>query len=227
MSAMLRRRLRRLLPAAVISTAALALAPSPGAARPSVAGSTRPARAVHADAARISCRAGGGSTTIARSATARVFTAANGNDYACLLRVGRAFYLSGSEHYEYELVRFAGPYVAYVQNVEANDEEIGEIDLQNGHRHGFEIASPIEDTVCLGVGSLVLKGDGALAWIGTNFLGEDCMSPPGPEIEVRRHDRRGFAILDSGQDIVPDSLHLHGEALTWTDQGILRSSTLD
>jgi len=182
---------------------------------------------LRAEAARISCRPGPGSTTIAGSRTARVFTAANGNDYACLYRVGRAFYLSGSEHYEYELVRFAGAYVAYVQNVEANDEEIGEIDLQNGHRHTFEIASPIEDSVCLGVGSLVLEGDGALAWIGTNFLGEECMSPPGPEIEVRRHDRRGLAILDSGPTILPDSLRLHGQSLTWSDDGITRSSTLD
>jgi hypothetical protein len=225
---MLRRRLGRLAPAAAISTAALALAPPLGTAEAGDNGSTHAAGAVvHAHAARIRCRAGRGSTTIARSPTARMFTAANGNDYACLYRVGRAFYLSGSEHYQYELVRFAGPYVAYVENVEANDEEIGEIDLQNGRRHTFEIASPIEDTVCYGVGSLVLKGDGALAWIGTNFLGEGCASPPGPEIEVRRHDRRGLAILDSDQNILPDSLHLHGEALTWTDQGIVRSATLD
>ncbi len=226
MSAMLRWRLRWLAPTAVVSAAALVPAPSLGA-EPGNAGPMRSPAAVHGHAARISCHAGTRSTTIAASRSARLFTAANGNDYACLYRVGRVFYLSGSEHYQYELVRFAGPYVAYVQSIEANDEDIGEIDLRNGHSHSFEIASPIEDTVCFGVGSLVLKGDGALAWIGTNFLGEDCMSPPGPEIEVRRHDRRGLAILDGAPQIVPDSLQLHGAALSWTDDGIPRSSTLD
>jgi len=178
-------------------------------------------------AARIQCRASANSVTIAQSAAARLFTAADGNDYACLYSVGRAFYLSSAEHYEYRLVRFSGPFVAYVQNIEASDDNVGELDLRSGRRHSFEIATPIEDSVCYEVGSMALKADGAIAWIGTNFLGFACVSPPGPEIEVRRHDRRGLRILDSGVEIAPSSLRLHRGVLTWTDAGAAESSTLD
>jgi len=165
--------------------------------------------------------------TIAQNSAARLFTGADGNDYACLYSVGRAFYLSGAEHYEYQLVHFSGPYVAYVQNIEASDENVGEMDLRTGRVRTFEIATPIQNSVCYGVGSLALKADGAIAWIGTNFLGFACISPPGPEIEVRRHDRRGLSILDRGTRIVPGSLHLFKGILSWTDGGVKRTSALD
>jgi hypothetical protein len=76
------------------------------------------------------------------------------------------------------------------------------------------------------VGSLALQADGAIAWIGTNFLGFACISPPGPEIEVRRHDRRGLRILDSGTTIVPGSLRLLRGVLSWTDGAVRRTSRL-
>jgi hypothetical protein len=188
----------------------------PGAAQPGP----------QAGPARIGCRPSADSSTIAQNSSARVFTAADGNDYACLYSVGRAFYLSGSEHYDYRLVHFSGPYVAYVQNVAANDEDIGEMDLRTGHLHTFVIATPIQNSVCYGVGSLALKADGAIAWIGTNFVGFGCSNPPGPEIEVRRHDRRGLRILDSSTKIVPGSLHLLKGVLSWTDGAAKRKSTL-
>jgi hypothetical protein len=178
-------------------------------------------------AARIRCRPGADSATIAQSPAARIFTAPDGNDYACLYSVGRAFYLSSAEHYEYRLVHFSGPYVAYVQNIAASDDNVGELDLRSGRLHTFEIATPINNSVCYEVGSLALKADGAIAWIGTNFLGSACISPPGPEIEVRRHDRRGLRILDNAIKIAPGSLHLHKGVLTWTDAGVKQRSTLD
>ncbi|MGA2322200.1 MAG: hypothetical protein ABSG95_15940 [Solirubrobacteraceae bacterium] len=100
------------------------------------------------------------------------------------------------------------------------------MDLRTGRLRTFVIATPIENSVCYGVGSLALKTDGAIAWIGTNFLGFACMSPPGPEIEVRRHDRRGLRILGSGSKIVPGSLHLLKGVLSWTDGAAKRRSTL-
>jgi FtsP/CotA-like multicopper oxidase with cupredoxin domain len=72
----------------------------------------------------------------------------------------------------------------------------------------------------------VLKSDGAVAWIATNFLGTFCISPPGPAIEVRRHDRRGLRVVASGTGIVPTSLHLSGSVLHWIDGGMARSATL-
>jgi hypothetical protein len=179
-----------------------------------------------AHATRIDCQPSADSYTIAQNRSARVFTAADGNDYACLYSVGRAFYLSGSEHYEYRLIHFSGPYVAYVQNIEATDDNIGEMDLRSGRLRSFVIATPIHNSVCYGVGSLALKADGGIAWIGTNFLGTFCTNPPGPEIEVRRHDRRGLRIIDSSPRIKPGSLHLLKGVLSWNDGGLKRTSTL-
>jgi hypothetical protein len=174
----------------------------------------------------IPCRPAADSSTIAQNGSARVFTAADGNDYACLYSVGRAFYLSGSEHYEYRLIHFSGRYVAYVQNIAASDDNVGEMDLRTGHQRTFVIATPINNSVCYGVGSLVLKADGAIAWIGTNFVGFACPNPPAPEIEVRRHDRRGLRILDTGTKINPGSLRLRRSVLSWTDGALRRASAL-
>lgn len=212
---------------AAACAAAAVLVPPLSLADPSPTGSPHAAQQGQpARAARIPCRPSADSTTIAQNHSARVFTSADGNDYACLYSVGRAFYLSGAEHYDYRLVHFSGPYVAYVQNIEASDDNIGEMDLRTGRLRTFVIATPIENSVCYGVGSLALKADGAIAWIGTNFLGFACISPPGPEIEVRRHDRRGLRILGSGSKIVPGSLHLLKGVLSWTDGAAKRRSTL-
>jgi hypothetical protein len=212
---------------AAACAAAVVLGPSVGLAGPNATGSPYATRQGQARAARIPCRPTADSVTIAQGPAARLFTGADGNDYACLYSVGRAFYLSGAEHYDYQLVHFSGPYVAYVQNIEASDDNIGEMDLRTGRLRTFKIATPIDNSVCYGVGSLALKADGAIAWIGTNFLGFACISPPGPEIEVRRHDRRGLRILDRGRQIVPASLHLLKGVLSWTDSGVKRRSTLD
>jgi hypothetical protein len=212
---------------AAACAAAVVLGPSVGLAGPNATGSPYATLQGQARAARIPCRPTADSVTIAQNPAARVFTAADGNDYACLYSVGRAFYLSGAEHYDYRLVHFSGPYVAYVQNIEASDDNIGEMDLRTGRLRTFVIATPIDNSVCYGVGSLALNADGGIAWIGTNFLGFACISPPGPEIEVRRHDRRGLRILDRGRQIVPASLHLLKGVLSWTDGGVKRKSTLD
>jgi hypothetical protein len=213
---------------AAACAAAVLLGPPVGLADPGAMGSPHAAQQrPQARAARIPCRPSAGSATIAQSPAARLFTAADGNDYACLYGIGRAFYLSSAEHYDYKLVHFSGPYVAYVQNIEASDDNVGELDLRSGRLRTFEIATPIHNSVCYGVGSLALKADGAIAWIGTNFLGFACISPPGPEIEVRRHDRRGLRILDRSGRIVPGSLRLLKGVLSWTDGAVKRRSTLD
>lgn len=229
MALMLGRRYRRLSAIAVACAVAVVVGPPPlGLAEPSATGSPHVARVgLRARAARIPCRPTADSVTIARSPAARLFTGADGNDYACLYSVGRAFYLSGSEHYDYQLVHFAGPYVAYVQVIAANDDNVGEMDLRSGRLRIFGIATPIHHSGCYGVGSLALEADGAIAWIGTNFLGIACISPPGPEIEVRRHDRRGLRILDRGRGIAPGSLRLLRGVLSWVDGAVKREATLD
>jgi hypothetical protein len=62
------------------------------------------------------------------------------------------------------------------------------------------------------VGSLVLRRDGAVAWIGNgqSIIGH------GHVIEVHKARRRGpVALLDSGLAVRPGSLRLRGSQLTW------------
>lgn len=175
----------------------------------------------------ISCRPGSGTFTIAHSSSARIFSASNGNDYACLYSSGQVRYLSTTEHYQYRLVRFAGPYVAFVQNIAAGDDHVGVMNLSTGRLRNFRIASAVGNSICPGVEALVLKADGAIAWIGTNFLPAfACTNPPAPVIEVRRRDRRGLRILDSNGTIALHSLQLTGSTLKWVDAGQAKTASL-
>jgi hypothetical protein len=72
------------------------------------------------------------------------------------------------------------------------------------------------------VGSVVVKRDGALAWIGV----DDSFIRHSQEVEVHRVDRRGEAELDSGAAIEHGSLRLHGSTLTWRDGAATKSATL-
>jgi hypothetical protein len=72
------------------------------------------------------------------------------------------------------------------------------------------------------VAALVVKADGAAAWIGEghSIIGH------GRGIEVHRFDTRGQAELDHGIGISPASLRLHFSRLTWLHSGHKRSATL-
>jgi hypothetical protein len=72
------------------------------------------------------------------------------------------------------------------------------------------------------VSSLVLKGDGAVAWIGVGHS----IVRRGSSAEVHRADRRGQALLDSGTAIDPRSLRLHGSTLSWRHADFTRSASL-
>lgn len=217
---MKRWRARRAVWAAAGSIALLGLAGALAAGSAAVPGHA------HARTARIRCRPGPGTFTIAHSADARIFSATDGNDYACLYRRGHPYYLSPDEHYGYRLVRFSGAYVAFVQTIRAGDDHVGVMNLRNGHLHNYEIATPVGSAACPRAEALVLKSDGAIAWIGTNFLPAVCSNPPAPVIEVRRHDRRGVRVLDNHSTIALHSLHLAGSVLHWIDAGHLRTASL-
>ncbi len=178
--------------------------------------------------ASVPCRPGPGTTTIAHSKHARIFSdERNGNDYACLYSNGHPRYLSTTEHFEYPLVRFAGPYVAYMPTIEAVPGNVSVLNMSTGRAHEYESAQPIEGATCAEVTSLALKGDGAVAWIATNFLSPNCEPRPGATIEVRAHDRHGLRVLDTGTVIGLKSLRLSRSTVTWKDGGATRSATLD
>ncbi len=72
------------------------------------------------------------------------------------------------------------------------------------------------------VTSLVVKGDGAVAWIAeARSIVRNTI-----DIEVHRADKRGETELDSGRSIDPTSLRLQGSELTWRAAGSTRSATL-
>jgi hypothetical protein len=72
------------------------------------------------------------------------------------------------------------------------------------------------------VGAIVVKPDGAVAWIATG----GSIIRRGKETEVDRLDRRGQAAVDTGARIDVQSLRLRGSQLSWRDGGAMRSATL-
>jgi hypothetical protein len=73
------------------------------------------------------------------------------------------------------------------------------------------------------VGSLVVKADGAVGWIGE---AHSIIGKGSPVVEVRRFDAHGQAELDSGPAIAVRSLRLHGSRLSWLHSGAERSANL-
>ena len=88
--------------------------------------------------------------------------------------------------------------------------------------HTFVATSPAGPESYQSVDSLVCKADGAVAWIGTgsSLVGSRKL------IEVRKGDRQGAALLDSGPAIDASSLRLHRSQLSWTHGGQTRTATL-
>jgi hypothetical protein len=74
------------------------------------------------------------------------------------------------------------------------------------------------------VGSVVVRSDGAVAWIGV----ERSIIGRGEAIEVHAANgpASGDRVLDSGAQIVPGSLQLRGSTLTWTTGAATRHATL-
>ena len=79
--------------------------------------------------------------------------------------------------------------------------------------HSSPAAAPVGPESYETVTSLVLKGDGAVAWIATVMsIGNHRAA-----VEVWRSDRHGTTRLDSRADTRPRSLRLRGSTLRWRD----------
>jgi hypothetical protein len=72
------------------------------------------------------------------------------------------------------------------------------------------------------VGSIALRPDGAVAWIGS----ERSIIAHRGATEVHAAGAGGDHVLDSGSGIDPASLRLHGTTLTWVNGGVTRHGTL-
>jgi hypothetical protein len=73
------------------------------------------------------------------------------------------------------------------------------------------------------VGSVVVRSDGAVAWIGQV---SSIISRGRELIEVHAAAGGHDSVLDSGAGIDPRSLQLHGSTLTWQHGGATRRATL-
>jgi hypothetical protein len=130
-------------------------------------------------------------------------------------------------------IRFtlAGPVVAFevysITNDEPTDMRVHEIevrDLANGRvLHEVptgESATPqLGDIGVGGASAIVVRGDGAVAWIVE--VDEGAGPRPGEPITYQVHavDKSGSRTLAVGPEIEPDSLALAGSTLYWTEGG--------
>jgi hypothetical protein len=72
------------------------------------------------------------------------------------------------------------------------------------------------------VGSLVVKDDGAVAWIAT----ADSIGAPRLVRQLARVDKRGFRVLDSGPAVAVGSLTLRGPTISWRHGNATRTADL-
>jgi hypothetical protein len=167
--------------------------------------------------------------TLASDSTAVVYSV-NGAAYGCLKPAGAEHELGsmrpciGATH--------AGPFalagddVAYGAETCGVDDSSTEVivrSLNSGRalrRQPATSRSLVEQEG--GIQSLVVKSDGSVAWIAT----EQSLGNRSRLLQVFKDDRRGLKLLDSGLQVLPSSLRLHGSKLTWRHEGELRSATL-
>lgn len=168
--------------------------------------------------------------TIAADPVARVYRSGD-TVYGCSSRTGRRTTLgqtsiSAKDRTRLGLVRLAGSYAAFASStfgVDSGGAEVSVVRLSDGRRvrTGQAVDQGLVESV-QSVPSLVVRSDGAVAWIGQvrSIIGR------GEQLEVHRADRRGAALLDRGADIAPRSLRLRGRRLSWRDGSSTRTSTL-
>jgi hypothetical protein len=172
-----------------------------------------------------------GSTTLAANKSVRVF-ALHETVYGCSrrsdkrYRLGRSTVCVGSERAGPVVV--AGDEAAYALERCGVDTGFSAVIVRR-FSDGKTLRSDPAITGKLGVesysavDSLVLKPDGAVAWIAT---GSSIIRNGAPRREVHKDDRTGQALLDSGMSVGPRSLRLRGSRATWKHGGAVRSTTL-
>jgi hypothetical protein len=152
--------------------------------------------------------------------------------FGCVYAGKRAFSLSdgpptissqgGSENSEFTL---AGAFLAYEHlwftsypesGVPASEQYVVVEDLRTGRvLHKVPTGTNGPDTVGVGpVRSLVLKRDGAVAWIAESLQERHAVI-----YEVHAVDANGSRLLAAGSEVEPASLALAGSTIYWTEGG--------
>lgn len=171
--------------------------------------------------------------TLAGSARARVY-AVGGTVYGCAVPGRHSFRLGSSLGFQRSRthvgdVSVAGRIAAYgvtAFGVDTSRTEVLVRRLTDGALLGSYPANTVHFAEAFSsVGSLVVKGDGAVAWIGRETaIGRS-------QLTIQVFEARGSASagteLDSGSGIAPGSLRLQGSTLTWHHGNATRRATLD
>jgi hypothetical protein len=163
--------------------------------------------------------------------------------WACLYAEDRRLNLAlpdNAQEYWYGLpaVKVVGPVVAWA--VTAPDDPdaplrttIERVDLRSEGYVDFR-SVPAADTRIPKVGSLVLRRDGAAAWIACpgkrRSVGEfkkTCDSPGHPDgVYTLKPQAKSAKLVARGTRIDPHSLQLRGSRITWTQRGRTRAARL-
>jgi len=168
--------------------------------------------------------------TLAADSVARIYDT-GASVYGCSTTSRRRFRLGSSSSSLREgrvgPVALAGAEAAYglaFHSVDTGSAEVVVRRLTDGKvlHTAAAISRPAGPESFGSVTALVVKGDGAVAWIGEGSWSVG----RGHEIEVHRLDSRGQAELDHGAGIAPSSLRRHRSRLTWAHSGRQRTATL-
>jgi hypothetical protein len=122
----------------------------------------------------------------------------------------------------------AGVLVAYGETMSGVDTASAQVivrRLDNGRtlRGLAAMSQPVGPESFQSVDSIVVKADGAVAWIAVAHS----IIRQSAQTEVDRADQRGRSTLDTGSGIDSSSLRLRGSSLTWRHGGGTRSARLD
>jgi hypothetical protein len=160
--------------------------------------------------------------TLAGDRTARVY-ASGQSVFGCAKGGGRSYHLGSSsrtiDQPHVGPVAVAGDLAAYGATQSGVDTVSASVvvrRLTDGVQLRDEPATtkPVGAEFFESVGSVVVRADGAVAWISA---AGSVISGQAKEVEVNRTDRGGRTLLDSGPSIKPQSLRRHGAHITWRD----------
>jgi hypothetical protein len=170
--------------------------------------------------------------TLAYSAQARVYTV-GGSAYGCVvparntLRLGSVLgFPHGRTHIG--AVAVAGRIAAYgvtAFGVDTSGTNVLVRRLSDGALLGSYPATAVRLAESFSaVGSLVVRADGAVAWIGrTTSIGRLARAV---QVWKAGPSAASPTLVDSGGGIAPASLRLHGSTLSWRDGSTARQATL-
>ncbi len=174
--------------------------------------------------------------TEAGDLVARVYVSA-GDVYGCVAGAASRSYLRGrrgsclapnaqAQEGAVGPVRLAGRVVAFasaVCGVDSGQTTVIVRRLTDGRfLHSRDATTRIGVEGHQDVGSLVVKDDGAVAWIAT----AESIGAPRFVRQLARLDKRGFRVLDSGPAVAVRSLTLRGSMISWHRGNGMRTADL-